>query len=95
MSNSKKGDILDIFNIIVNYLCDINPSVIESTDNLGNLSLTSVLDSLDMIDFLSFVEHTFSISINDIDALSKNFETIDSVVEFIMRRKSSYESVEK
>ena len=86
---------MDINEIILDYLHDINPSVINRIENSRNISIARVFDSLSMIAFLSFLERTFSITINDTDVLSKNFETMGSVVNFVMEKQKPNRSVEK
>lgn len=83
---------MDINKIILNYLRDINPSAIDRIENPGSISIARIVDSLGMLEFLSFIEQTFSINIDDGDVLDKNFNTIDSVVEFVKMKKSSSEN---
>jgi acyl carrier protein len=69
--------------IVINYLKEINPSVIGCEPDPRSLKLRRVLDSLDMVGLLSYLEGTFSIRITDADVLAKNFDTVGSVIEFV------------
>ncbi|MFQ5719336.1 MAG: acyl carrier protein [Acidobacteriota bacterium] len=73
---------------IVDHLRSINPTALDRVDAPGSLKLRRVLDSLDMVEFLAFLEKAFSIRISDQDVLSRNFESVGSVIEFVAGRKA-------
>ena len=68
---------------IINYLKNYNPELFESEENHGKIKISDVIDSFGMIELIIFLEKSFSFEINDLDVTSKNFSTIDSLVNFI------------
>lgn len=72
---------------IVGYLRQINPTIIERAPEVETLKLRRVLDSLDMMEFLTHLESSYTMKISDQDVLSRNFETVGSVIDFISERK--------
>jgi len=73
---------------ILGYLKNVNPTMIERTPEPQTLKLRRVLDSLDMMDFLSHLESTYTLKISDQDVLTRNFETVGTVIDFVESRKA-------
>ena len=73
---------MDISNTIINYIIDNNP-LYKNNDNINNVKLRRIFDSIGMVAFLCFLEEKFSIIINDSDVTSENFETVNTVINFI------------
>lgn len=79
---------MNIERTVLDYIGNINPTLLQRLERPETLKLRRVLDSLDMVDFLAFLEKTFSVRITDQDVLSRNFETIGSVIDFVKGRST-------
>ena len=79
---------MNISNMIINYITNINP-LYKNNDNINNVKLRRRFDSLGMVAFLSFLEESFSITIKDSDVTSKNFETVNTVIKFIINKNNN------
>lgn len=73
---------------ILAYLKNVNPTLVERTPEPATLKIRRVLDSLDMVEFLSHLEATYAIKISDQDVLSRNFETVGTVTEFVESKRT-------
>ena len=71
---------------IINYLKEINPSVIGQAEDPRALKLRRVLDSMDMVGLLAHLQTAFAIRISDADVMAKNFETVGAVIEFVKKK---------
>ncbi len=74
---------------VLGYLKRINPTVIERMPEPEGLKLRRVLDSLDMMDFITHLEQSYSIKVTDEDVLTRNFETVGSVIQFVESKTTS------
>lgn len=70
---------------ILSYLEAIKPSFWNQSPDWRALKLRHILDSLDMLEFITYLENTFAIKIKDQDVVSRNFETVDSTINFVNR----------
>lgn len=50
---------------------------------------TGILDSLGILDLVHFLEQEFSLQINDDELLPENFDSLDSVVDFIGKKNGN------
>lgn len=50
---------------------------------------TGVLDSLGILDLVHYLEADFSITVSDEELLPENFDSIDSIAEFVNRKTSA------
>ena len=74
---------------ILAYLRKVNPTVVDRAPDTNTLKIRRVLDSLDMMEFITFLETTYSIKISDQDVLSRNFETVHTVVAFLETKRAT------
>lgn len=68
---------------VLAYLRRVNDPMISRSPEPSTLKLRRVLDSLDMAEFIEHLERAFDIKIADADLLSKNFDTVGSVIRFV------------
>jgi acyl carrier protein len=47
---------------------------------------SGILDSLGVLDVVGFVEHEFSIHVDDDELVPENFQTIESLVAFVQKK---------
>jgi len=59
----------------------------EEIKNDTSFSELGVLDSTGIMEIVSFLEHRFDITISDSEITHENLDTIDLMVDFIMRKK--------
>jgi acyl carrier protein len=57
---------------------------LRETDSLLE---NGVIDSVAMIELVSFIEETYGIHIPDEDLMPEHFETLESIVSYIERKK--------
>lgn len=50
---------------------------------------TGVLDSLGVLDVVHFVEQTFSVTIADDDLTPENFQSLDTIAQFVESKRTS------
>ena len=76
-----------VLSIILGYIKD-NSDVNSSEEIPLDESLLSsgILDSFGIIEFVEFVESKFDINIPDEDFSSKNFGSVNNVIEYIMSK---------
>ena len=60
---------------------------IESLDHDLNLLASDVLDSLAVLELVVFLEERFEIKVADRDLTPENFQSINSVVDFLGRKR--------
>ena len=70
------------------YLGKMDKRMKEVKDD-DSLLLTGIIDSLKMVELLGFFEKNYGITVDDDELNPENFETIDSIVNFIQQKKSS------
>ncbi len=74
---------------ILNFVIDKFPSY-----QTKNLSLTdsligsSVIDSFAIIDLVDMVETEFGITVQDVDLLPENFDSVAAITAFVEQKKS-------
>ena len=69
-----------------NFLFGYTDDEIENDTSFSELG---VLDSTGIMEIVSFLEHRFNMTINDSEITHENLDTIDLMVNFIMRKKDS------
>lgn len=60
-----------------------------SDDQINNNSMIftqGIMDSMGFISLINFIEETFSIKASDNELLDTNFESIDAITDFIIRK---------
>lgn len=75
--------------VIEKYLLSnhLSESVRERIDPGESLFALGVLDSLRFLQLIAFVQDEFSVTIDDDDVVSENFETLDAIAALILRKK--------
>ena len=46
-----------------------------------------IIDSTGVLEVIGFVEETFGITVEDSDLLPENFDSIDGIVQYVIRKK--------
>ena len=67
----------------------VKENTFKETDSLKSstmLFVEGILDSMGFALLLDFLETKFSISANDSDLVEENFESIDAIADFIVRK---------
>lgn len=52
-----------------------------------DLLASDILDSLGIMEMVAFLESRYGISVSDSDLTPENFQTVDSIVAFVDRKK--------
>lgn len=63
-----------------------------SADQINNDTLIfaeGIMDSMGFISIIGFIEDNFSITIADTELLEANFESINAIADFVIRKKKS------
>ena len=70
----------------------VKENTFKKTDNLTSdtkLFVEGIFDSMGFVLLLDHLEEKYRISANDEDLVEENFESIDAIAEFILRKKSA------
>lgn len=70
--------------IVNNFMMGRDPK--ELTDS-GSLLELNIIDSTGVLELVSFLEETYSITIEDDELIPENLDTVDRIVNFINRKK--------
>jgi acyl carrier protein len=62
---------------------------IASIDDEQSLLEAGVIDSVAMVDLIAFLETNYKITINEDDMMPENFDTLESIAQFIGRMQQS------
>ncbi len=60
---------------------------IESVAHDEDLLASDILDSLGIMELVAFLEEKYGIRVSDDDLTPENFQTVDSIVGFVDRKK--------
>lgn len=60
---------------------------IESVAHDEDLLASDILDSLGIMELVAFLEEQYGIRVSDDDLTPENFQTVDSIVGFVDRKK--------
>lgn len=63
-----------------------------SEDSVNNDTLIfaqGIMDSMGFISIIGYIEDTFSVVANDDELIESNFESINAIANFIMRKQTS------
>jgi acyl carrier protein len=61
-----------------------SPTVHQGTlQNTDSLLDNNIIDSMGFLDLVTFVESEFNITVEDDELMTENFDSIDSITEFI------------
>jgi acyl carrier protein len=53
-----------------------------------SLTKNNVIDSTGILEIISFIEHSYNISVHDEDIVPENFDSIQSITQYINTKKS-------
>jgi len=70
--------------IVNNFMMGRDPE--ELTDS-GSLLELNIIDSTGVLELVSFLEETYSITIEDDELIPENLDTVDRIVNFISRKR--------
>ncbi len=75
--------------IIKNFIqSEIVQDGVRSLKDDDNLIETGTIDSMGIIKLITYLENTFSISISDNEVIPDNFETVDAISAFVVRKQT-------
>ena len=60
-----------------------------SEDRVNNdtlIFMQGILDSMGFINLINFLEETFSLKVNDNDLVEVNFESVNAIAEFVIKK---------
>jgi acyl carrier protein len=63
---------------------------LEDTDPLLQ---SGIIDSMGILDLVGHLETTFDISVADDDLVPENFDSIETIAEFVERKQNQHQSV--
>ena len=75
--------------VLFKYVKDNTYKDISNLDAKSMLFVEGILDSMGFALLLDFLEETFKISPADSDLVETNFESIDAIAEFVLRKKQT------
>ena len=64
----------------------------ESVNNDTLIFMQGILDSMGFINLINFLEESFSLKVNDGDLVEINFESVNAIAEFVIK-KTQYEKL--
>jgi len=53
-----------------------------------SLTKNNVIDSTGILEIISFIEHSYNISVHDEDIVPENFDSIQSITQYINTKKA-------
>ena len=75
--------------VLFQYVKDNTYKDISNLDTKSMLFVEGILDSMGFALLLDFLEETFKISPADSDLVETNFESIDAICDFVLRKKQT------
>ena len=75
--------------VLLKYVKDNTYKDISNLDAKSMLFVEGILDSMGFALLLDFLEETFKISPADSDLVETNFESMDAITEFVLRKKQA------
>ena len=75
--------------VLFKYIKDNTYKDISNLDAKSMLFVEGILDSMGFALLLDFLEETFKISPADSDLVEANFESIDAICDFVLRKKQT------
>jgi acyl carrier protein len=58
----------------------------ETVNNDTLIFMQGILDSMGFINLISFLEESFSLKVNDNDLVETNFESVNAISEFVIKK---------
>ena len=75
--------------VLLKYVKDNTYKDISNLDAKSMLFVEGILDSMGFALLLDFLEETFKISPADSDLVETNFESMDAITDFVLRKKQA------
>ena len=69
--------------ILTNFLRGADPASLKDDVSLER---SHVVDSVKMLELILFVEETFGFSVDNDEAVPENFDTVDNIVAYVVRK---------
>ena len=69
--------------ILTNFLRGADPATLKDDVSLER---SHVVDSVKMLELILFVEETFGFSVDNEEAVPENFDTVDNIVAYVVRK---------
>ena len=63
-----------------------NPSALKDAESLLD---SGVMDSTGVLEVIAFIEETFGVTVEDMEILPENLDSIDRITDFVAKKKSS------
>ena len=71
---------------IRDFLKKMDNRIVDVKDD-DSLLTTGIIDSLKMVELLTFIEKSYGITVDDDELSPENFETVNSIIEFLDQKK--------
>jgi acyl carrier protein len=81
------GNTEQIQEVLFKYVKDNTYKDISNLDAKSMLFVEGILDSMGFALLLDFLEESFKISPADSDLIESNFESIEAITEFVLRKQ--------
>ena len=69
--------------ILTNFLRGADAATLKDDVSLER---SHVVDSVKMLELILFVEETFGFSVDNDEAVPENFDTVDNIVQYVVRK---------
>lgn len=80
---------MDNQKLIKDFILDALLDADTKITSQGSLFSTRILDSMALVELIEFLERSFHIKIAPMDIATENLDSIDKMVQFVERKKSS------
>jgi acyl carrier protein len=78
---------MNIIEEVKNFLYDENlKRQFKILGNTDSLLENGIIDSVKMLELIAFLEEKYSIKVDDDDLYPENFDTLDSIQDYVRRR---------
>ena len=81
-----KSDLLDIKERVRSYIFEKVHAEKDKVKDDSMIFTEGFIDSMGFMDLVVFLEHEFSIRTGDADLLEENFESINAISDFVIRK---------
>src|SRR6266481_5390004 len=83
-ANNSQHSVVDVKEKVRAFVLEYAAGRITEVKDDENLLQTNIIDSLGSFRMIAFLEETFPLTIEDMDMLPENFQTLNAVEAFIM-----------
>jgi acyl carrier protein len=81
-------DIINIKSKIRQFILKASYLPEDQIKNETMIFVQGILDSMGFITLINFLEESFSVKANDNDLVETNFESIDAIADFVVRKNN-------